>query len=83
MGPFFYTFMGFLLASRREDDEEDDEEDACKGLGSESGSASGARGLCLSGLRTSGMPSSSGFSPLRFTGTAGRSSTPPGGGFFR
>ncbi len=75
--------MGFLLASRREDDEEDDEE-ACRGLGSESGSAIGARGLCLSGLKTSGRPSSSGFSPLRFTGTAGRSSiSPPGGGFFR
>ena len=76
-----YTFMGFLLASRRED--EDDEED-CMGLASGSGSASGARGLCLSGLKTSGSPSSSGFSPLRLTGTAGRSSiSPPGGGFFR
>jgi hypothetical protein len=51
------------------------------GLGSESGSASGARGLCLSGLRESGTWSSSGFSPLRFTGAAG--STPTGGSFWR
>ena len=73
----------FWINCKGEDDEELDEP-TLRGFGSASGSACGARGLCLSGLKASGVPSSKGFSVLRFTGTAGRSSiTSSGWGFWR
>ena len=62
--------------------EDELEEATLRGFGSASGSACGARGLCLSGLKAAGVPSSKGFSVLRFTGTAGAAIS-SGGSFLR